>query len=419
MDVQVSSERARARSGLRSSFESQDIEPHTMRFTGSGGEYFRVWIVNVLLSILTLGLYTPWARRRTAQYFYGHTLVAGSPLEFTAQQRRMVVGFVVLLLLTVAYQLAVNTGQDTAVGLFILGGAALSPLIWGSAMRFRLANTRWRGLRLQFAASWREVYTASWPVFALALVWLGVFWGLQSLAPAAVVNEETGRKLPEVTAPLIGLVALGLLLTVLCIIRLEFNYRSLLVLRSRIGNEAGRWKPVYMDFVKLWLATLAVFLVSLLVLVALVAGLFTGSLGLVSKLGKGGMGLGIFVLIMAAFVGALLAMMLATAPARAYREAALFRLTWSNIGVSRIARFKCNLSTSGYVLLRLRNMLLTVLTLGFFRPFAMVSEYRMKLESVTVHVKGGVDQVAGRLGRQQPGGIGDALADAAGLDLIG
>ena len=116
MDVQVSSESARARSGLRSSFESQDIEPHAMRFTGSGGEYFRVWIVNVLLSILTLGLYTPWARRRTAQYFYGHTLVAGSPLEFTAQQRRMVVGFVVLLLLTVAYQLAINTGQDTAVG---------------------------------------------------------------------------------------------------------------------------------------------------------------------------------------------------------------------------------------------------------------------------------------------------------------
>lgn len=419
MDVQVSSERARLRSGLRSSFESQDIEPHALRFTGSGGEYFRVWIVNVLLSSLTLGLYTPWARRRTAQYFYGHTLVAGSPLEFTAQQRRMVVGFVVLLLLTAAYQLAVNTGQDTAVGLFILGGAALSPLIWGSAMRFRLANTRWRGLRLQFAASWREVYTASWPVFALALVWLGVFWGLQSLAPAAVVNEETGRKLPQVTGPLIGLVALCLLLTVLCIIRLEFNYRSLLVLRSRIGNEAGRWKPVYMDFVKLWLATLAVFLVSLVVLAALGAGLFTGLLGLVSKMGKGGMGLGIFLLIMAAFLGALLALMLATAPARAYREAALFRLTWSNIGVSRIARFKCNLGTGAYVLLRLRNMLLTLLTLGFFRPFAMVSEYRMKLESVTLHVKGGVDQVAGRLGQQQPGGIGDALADAAGLDLIG
>ena len=43
----------------------------------------------------------------------------------------------------------------------------------------------------------------------------------------------------------------------------------------------------------------------------------------------------------------------------------------------------------------------------------------MKLESVTLHVKGGVEQVAGAMVRQQQGGLGDALADAAGLDLIG
>jgi uncharacterized membrane protein YjgN (DUF898 family) len=131
------------------------------------------------------------------------------------------------------------------------------------------------------------------------------------------------------------------------------------------------------------------------------------------------MGLGLFLLILAGIAAMLFVLLLATAPARAYREAALFRLTWSHIGVSRIARFKCQLRVGAYILLRLRNMLLTLVTLGFFRPFAMVSEYRMKLESVTLYVKGGVDQVAGRLGRQQPGGIGDALADAAGLDLIG
>ena len=86
--------------------------------------------------------------------------------------------------------------------------------------------------------------------------------------------------------------------------------------------------------------------------------------------------------------------------------------------MSRIARFKCDLRVGRYVLLRLRNMLLTLVTLGLFRPFAVVSEYRMKLESVTLHIKGGVDQVAGTLARQQTGGIGDALADAAGLELI-
>ena len=30
-----------------------DIEPHQLEFSGTGGEYFRVWIVNVLLSIVT------------------------------------------------------------------------------------------------------------------------------------------------------------------------------------------------------------------------------------------------------------------------------------------------------------------------------------------------------------------------------
>jgi len=144
-----------------STFAAQDIDAHPLEFTGSGGEYFRVWIVNVLLTILTLGFYTPWARRRTAQYFYGHTVVAGSPLEFTAQQGRMVKGFIILVMISIAYQIAVNTGQDTAVGVFLLAGALLSPFIWGSAMRFRLGSTRWRGLRLQFTAPWREVYKAS------------------------------------------------------------------------------------------------------------------------------------------------------------------------------------------------------------------------------------------------------------------
>ncbi len=374
---------------------SQPIDEHPLEFTGSGGEYFRVWIVNVLLSIVTLGFYTPWARRRTAQYFYSHTLVTDSPLEFTAPQGKMVKGFVLLVLITLAYNIAAKTGQDTAVGLFLLAGAALAPFIWASAMRFRLGATRWRGLRLQFSASWKEVYIASWPVFALALVWFGVFFGLQMLSPelsdVLQAAEEEARKprMPPFTAAMGGLLVLGLVLTVLCFIRLEYNYKSLLVLRAQLGAEHGRWKPVYMDFVKIWLATVAVFIVCVVLVSVLISVL------------------GIFVLF------------LASAPARAYREARMFQLMWNNIGVGQVARFKCDLPSAGYVWLRIKNMLLTLFTLGLYRPFARVSEYRMKVESVTVFVKGGVEQVAGRMVRQQQGGLGDALADAAGLDLIG
>ena len=93
----------------------------------------------------------------------------------------------------------------------------------------------------------------------------------------------------------------------------------------------------------------------------------------------------------------LLGLLLALAPARAYREARMFKLVWGNIGVSRIARFRCRLRVRRYVGLRVRNMLLTLLTLGLYRPFARVSEYAMKVQSVTLHLKGSVDQLAGHV----------------------
>ncbi|MES2608854.1 MAG: YjgN family protein [Pseudomonadota bacterium] len=410
-----------------SAFAAQDIDAHPLEFTGSGGEYFRVWIVNVLLTILTLGVYTPWARRRTAQYFYGHTLVAGSPLEFTAQQGRMVKGFIVLVMISIAYQIAVNTGQDTAVGVFLLAGALLSPFIWGSAMRFRLGSTRWRGLRLQFTASWREVYKASWPVFAIALVWFGVFFGIQYLAPESAsalqelaADDSGDADLPTMTAGIWGLLALGLLLSVMCFIRLEFNYKSLLVLRAQVGAEAGRWKPVYMDFIKVWLATVAVFLLFVLGVSVVLGVLAGGAAALFIEDAKDRSFALIMVAIIVGIFGGIFMLLLTSAPARAYREARMFQLMWDNIGLSQVARFKCQLRTGRFVLLRIKNLLLTLLTLGLYRPFARVSEYRMKAESVTLHVKGGVDQVTGVMVRQQKeGGIGDALADAAGLDLIG
>lgn len=413
----------RAGAAPASAFAPQGIDAYPLEFTGSGGEYFRVWIVNVLLTILTLGIYTPWARRRTAQYFYGHTLVAGSPLEFTAQQSRMVKGFIILVMLTIAYQIAVNTGQDTAVGVFLLVGALLSPFIWGSAMRFRLGSTRWRGLRLQFTASWREVYKASWPVFAIALVWFGVFFGIQYLAPESasalqeLADENSDADLPTMTAGIWGLLAMGVLLSIMCVIRLEYNYKSLLVLRAQVGAEAGRWKPVYMDFIKVWLATVAVFLLFITVVGALLVGLISGSLAMFQRDASGPW---LFIFAMVGFIGGIFLLVTSSAPARAYREARMFQLMWDNIGLSQVARFKCQLRTGRFVLLRIKNLFLTLLTLGLYRPFARVSEYRMKAESVTLHVKGGVDQVTSAMVRQQKeGGIGDALADAAGLDLIG
>ncbi|MFZ5566905.1 MAG: YjgN family protein [Pseudomonadota bacterium] len=393
------------------------IAAYRLRFSGTGGEYFRVWIVNVLLSIVTLGLYTPWARRRTARWFYDHTLVAGSPLEFTAPLRKMVFSFILFALLYIAYQIAAETGQETMVLFFIVAAAALAPYIWGSAMRFRLASTRWRGLQLHFAAGWKDVYLASWPIFVMAALWIAISFGLEMLAAdagAPPVRKPRGVQFPVVSAPMWGLIALGVVVSLLCIIRVEFNYKSLLVLRAGIGRQHGRWKPVYSDFVRIWAATVAVLLAG----IALILALGAGALYTLQTLFSNARGPAMFVLILVTVLVVFLGLILVSAPARAYREARMFKLIWSNVGLSQIARFKCDLKHWPFVRLRLKNLLLTLLTLGFYRPFARVSEYRMKADSVTLHVKGGLDQLVGELVQQQEG-LGDALADAAGLDIVG
>jgi uncharacterized membrane protein YjgN (DUF898 family) len=394
---------------------SRSIEPYPMEFSGRGGEFFRVWIVNVLLTMVTLSLYTPFARRRTAQYFYSHTLVAGSPLEFTAQQKRMVVGFLILIVIYGIMQVLAETGQDSATAAMMLAGAALAPYFWASAVRFRFNATRWRGVRLQFAASWGEIYRASWPVFVIALAWFVVVLVIGGLA-GEDMDEDIIAAVRENLLPVLASVAFALVVSLLCMARLEFNYKSLMVLRGRIGGQPGRWKPEFSDFLRIWLATLGVFLATVLVIAAIIAvGVGTSS-ALLANAKENKLQAVLFA--MALMVLGIFLMFLASAPARAYREARMFQLVWNNIGVSHVARFKCKLRVWRYVGLRVVNVLLTLLTLGFYRPFAMVSEYRMKAESVTLHVKGGLDQLAGQLAREEQG-LGDAIADAVGLDLVG
>ena len=393
------------------------IDAYPLEFSGRGGEYFRVWIVNVLLTIVTLGFYTPFARRRTAQYFWGHTIVAASPLEFTAQQRKMVIGFVLLVALYMAFNLAADTGQELATSLLALGAAALAPYFWGSAIRFRLNATRWRGVRLQFTASWGEIYKASWPVFAIALVWLA--WGalMAATIPEKPAGGAKGFPMSNVAwGSFIGGTLFAFALTLLAVVRLEFNAKSLLVARARIGGQPGRCKPVFSDFVRIWAMTALLLVGGVLLIAVLMGVLFAGSIAPVAG-AKGG-GAIAFLLGLVFFVVTVFLLFFASTPARAYREARIFQLVWNNVGVSHIARFKCDLKAGRYVWLRVKNSILTLLTLGFYRPFALVSEYAMKTGSVTLHVKGGLDQLAGQLAREEQG-LGDAIADAVGLDLVG
>ncbi len=134
-----------------------------IEFTGTGSEYFRIWIVNLLLTIVTLGFYFPFAKARRLRYFHGNTLVGGHALGFHGDPWKMLRGYVLMLVFAGAYAGAGHF-SPVAGAVAAVAFALLWPALWQSSLRFRLANTSWRGLRLRFSGSLGGAYAALLPL---------------------------------------------------------------------------------------------------------------------------------------------------------------------------------------------------------------------------------------------------------------
>jgi uncharacterized membrane protein YjgN (DUF898 family) len=171
-----------------------------LRFTGTGGEYFRIWIVNLLLTIATLGIYSAWAKVRRTRWFWSNTLLAGTAFQYHARPLAILRGRIVVAVLLVAYSLL---GQlSVAAGLAALSLLGLAfPWFFQKAMRFKLTNTSWRGIRFGFVGTLSDAYATLLPAVVL---WVGSTavapksdpQGKSGVVPFLVVAGPFGLLLP-------------------------------------------------------------------------------------------------------------------------------------------------------------------------------------------------------------------------------
>src|SRR5690606_14667469 len=139
-------------------------------FTGSGGEYFRIWVVNLLLSIVTIGVYSAWAKVRRQRYFHRNTYLAGSAFDYHARPLPILVGRIIAIAGLVAFIVATELEPFVALALVLAYLLAL-PWVVHRALRFRHANTSWRGIRFGFLGTVGQAYRALMlPVLAWILV---------------------------------------------------------------------------------------------------------------------------------------------------------------------------------------------------------------------------------------------------------
>jgi uncharacterized membrane protein YjgN (DUF898 family) len=144
-------------------------------FHGEGREFFKIWIVNLVLSVLTLGIYSAWAKVRTQRYLHANTELAGARFEYHASPRSILVGRTLMLLLGGTAVVLGQSGNPLAFG-FLLAAAALVPWLVANSMRFRAGVVSWRGVRFAWTGKTSKVYgTLLWVGF-LTVITFGIYY---------------------------------------------------------------------------------------------------------------------------------------------------------------------------------------------------------------------------------------------------
>ncbi|HEY3180595.1 MAG TPA: YjgN family protein [Casimicrobiaceae bacterium] len=162
-------------------------------FTGRSGEYFRIWIISLCLSLVTLGVYSAWGKVRKRRYLYAHTQLDGTGFDYRASPLAILRGRVLALLLFGGFALSGHF-VPLMQWLFIALLLVLSPWIVVAAARFNARNSTYRNIPFAFDGSVGE---AAWifvggAVFALLTFGLAYPWYRMRRARFIIAHHRYG-----------------------------------------------------------------------------------------------------------------------------------------------------------------------------------------------------------------------------------
>lgn len=169
---------------------STEIRSLPFTFTGKASEYFGIWIVNLFLSIVTIGIYTAWAKVRRLRYFYGNTWLDGHNFEYHAKPKQILIGRIVVFGILLVMNILISLSPIFLV-LFIPYLIAF-PWLINKSLAFNARMTSYRNVRFNF----RGNYWGSLGVFVgmpiVAMMSGGVLAPISSQMTADYIGRNTG-----------------------------------------------------------------------------------------------------------------------------------------------------------------------------------------------------------------------------------
>jgi uncharacterized membrane protein YjgN (DUF898 family) len=231
--------------------ESQEVKYLPFSFEGSGREFFRIWIVNIALTILTLGIYSAWAKVRTNRYFYANTYLNGSNFEYNAEPIRILIGRIIVVSLYALFIIFFEyLAMVEVAGVIALVALVSMPWLIRQAVSFKLRNTSYRNVPFRYTGTTWEFYK----FFIFNFFFFVLIAGVASFIP------------------LINMIVIFLLVGYIYV-----KFKELIINNSHYGDGDfhffGETGDVYNIYLKIT-AWMFLFFIAILIVLAIITGFY-------------------------------------------------------------------------------------------------------------------------------------------------
>lgn len=351
------------------------------KFTGEASEYFRIWVVNTFLTIITLGLWSPWAKIRKRRFLLRHTWVAGANFEYHARPWPIFRGRLIASVAFIVYWFTgeINPSYAPWIALLI---AVVAPWLVVSSLRFNLSNTSYRNLRFAFDGTLMDGVKALWPLALIA--------ALTVAYPPVFDPADFDRVDWKIILPSLVLVALYPYL--------HGSFRLLLLNHSRFGSApiacTTRIKTFYAIHFRGLLVGAGLALVAGVLSALLFGSVFSAWMTELTARSK-------WLMVVLSVLMAL-PVAFATLLWYAFTQTRFINATFNLTTVSTNVRVFSQIRTMPMAKLYMVNTLGIIFSLGLLIPWAVVRTAKQRVETTALAIGGDLDDI-----------IADAVAPAS------
>ena len=322
----------------------ENLTELALEFHGSTREYFRIWIVNLCLTLLTFGIFSAWAKVRKKRYSYSNTTIGGTPFQYLGQPIPILKGRLIAAAGFLIYY--ASSSFFTVLMPWVLGaGLIAAPWVIVRSAAFNARYTAFRNMTFNFNAGYMDAFNAlyAWgivPVFVLGLM----FKWTENPAFLAIMSIIVAVSFPWLVGRL----------------------RKLLIEHTVYGGKNGVFTATGGQYFKIYFISALIMLgvmIPLGILLFSVVG-STTDMWMLSMLGP-----------ILSYGGYVLAY--------AYIQARSNNLAWNSTRLGPL-RFKSTLRCKDLVTLYVTNALAIAASLGLLIPWAVIRTWKYRADNMRV-----------------------------------